>query len=383
MRSYSLPARLGRSRGIFLCLVVLGLATPTLGDEPGKTTGGTKPSEPSMGVYRGVNESAKVDAFAKWIGRPDLWGEDFIGWESWSNVAWPTWWLEHWSKWVRAGSGRRLVLAVPLLAGPVDGSGPTKGDSGVGEPVSLEKGAAGQYNHYYKQLAENLVSHRLGDSILRLGWEFNGDWYPWRAKGKEKALAEYWRQIVRTMRAVPGAEGLTFCWNPTLGDQQFPAETAWPGDAFVDQVGVDVYDESWREGTYPWPEGTDATEVARRQKEVWSNEIEGGPHGLRFWSQFARQHGKPLSICEWAVKNRPNGHGGMDNPYFVEQMYRFLNDPSNRVTFHCYFDFDCEPPDGRHQISPGERGTYRTGFPKAAARFHERFGGARTASSAP
>ena len=373
-----------KSRRLLPCLSILFSALPLQADE---ASGRAASSGPPMGVYRGANQSPKVDAFAAWIGRPDLWGEDFIGWESWSNVAWPTWWLDHWSKWVHARPGRRLVLSVPLLAGPVDGSGPTKGDSGVGEPVSLEKGAAGKYNPYYKQLALNLVSRRLGNTVIRLGWEFNGDWYPWRAKGKENALAAYWRQIVGTMRAVPGAEHLSFCWNPTLGDQQFPAEAAWPGDAFVDQIGVDVYDESWRAGTYPWPAGTDAAGIANRQNEVWTKEIYGGPHGLAFWSRFARQHGKPLAVCEWAVKNRPNGHGGMDDPNFVEQMHRFLTDPANRVAFHCYFEFDCEPPDGLHQISPGERGTYRTGFPRASAKFKELFGsgvgrGSRTTTTA-
>src|SRR5262249_24706574 len=151
-------------------------------------------------------------------------------------------------------------------------------------------------------------------------------------------------------------------------------EAAWPGDAFVDLVGVDVYDESWQPGTYRWPEGSDAAAIEARQKAVWEKEIHGGAHGLVFWSKFAREHGKPRAICEWGVKNRPNGNGGMDDPHFVEQMHRFITAPANRVAFHCYFDFDCEPPDGRHQISTGETGAYRTGFPKGAARFKELFG---------
>jgi Glycosyl hydrolase family 26 len=368
-----------RRVGLALCVVTTLFVSATHSADPPTARGDALP----IGVYRGVNDPSKVDAFANWVGRPVVWGEDFIGWESWSNVSWPTWWLETWSKWVHAKPGRRLILAVPLLAGPVDGSGPTKGDSGVGEPVSLEKGAAGAYNHYFKQLAENLVTHRLGDAILRPGWEFNGDWYPWRAKGKEQALAEYWRQIIKTMRAVPGAKDLKFCWNPTLGDQQFPAEKAWPGDEFVDLVGVDVYDESWMPATYPWPATAAAEEIEARRRRVWKTEILGGAHGLAFWSRFARSHGKPLAVCEWGVKKRPNGHGGGDNPYFVEQMHQFLNDPANHASFHCYFDFNCEPPDGLHQISPGEKGTDKTAFPIAAARFKTLFGAPRPSAAGP
>src|SRR5262245_60043251 len=108
------------------CAVAIVLAAipifAVIADEPRKS------AVPQMGVYRGVNASEKVDVFGEWIGRSDLWAVDFIGWESWSNIGWPVWWLEHWSKWVHLKSGRKLVLAVPLLAGPVDGSGPTKGD---------------------------------------------------------------------------------------------------------------------------------------------------------------------------------------------------------------------------------------------------------------
>jgi len=31
-----------------------------------------------------------------------------------------------------------------------------------------------------------MVKHKLADTILRLGWEFNGGWFTWRASGTEK-----------------------------------------------------------------------------------------------------------------------------------------------------------------------------------------------------
>ncbi|HEY1065478.1 MAG TPA: glycosyl hydrolase [Pirellulales bacterium] len=340
----------------------------------------TAPVVTPLGVYRGANETEKVDEFGKWIGRP-VWGEDFIGWESWSNVAWPTWWLEKWSTWKHAEPGRRFVFSVPLLAGPNDLSGPTQGQVGVGVPVSLDQAAAGEYDHHYKTLAENLVKHKLADSVLRLGWEFNGNWYPWQAKGKEKQFAEYWRRIVKTMRSVPGTEKLQFCWNPTLGMQQFPAELAWPGAEFVDFVGVDVYDESWQEGTYPWPETSTAQEIDARHRKVWEKEIHGGERGLVFWSDFAKKEGRPLAICEWGCKTRPTGHGGRDNAFFVEQMHKFINDPANHVAFHIYFDFNCPPPDGNHQLSPDQSGNAPVDFPQSSALFKKLFGGdAKTAS---
>jgi len=331
-------------------------------------------AEPALGTYHWPNGTKGVDAFAQWLGRPTVWGLDFIGSESWSNVGWPTWWLEHWSGWVHEKPGRRLVLSVPMLTGPVNGSGPTQGDKGVGIPVSLEKGASGAYNAYFKDLAENLVRYRLGDTILRPGWEFNGGWYTWHAKGKAEAFAEYWRQIVATMRAVPGAESLKFCWNPTLGEQDFPAEQAWPGDASVDYVGLDVYDETWHPDTYPWPANASAAEIETRQKRAWQEWIINSPRGLGFWTKFARDHHKPLAIPEWGVVAADHKHGGLDNPYFIRQMHAFLTDPANHVAFHCYFDIN--ETDLRHELSPGVPGTEKkegTEFPKSAEAFRTLF----------
>lgn len=332
----------------------------------------SRPAEPQIAAYRWPNGSAKVDKFAEWLGRDPVWGEDFVGGETWSNVGWPVFWLDHWSGWLKGKPGRVLLLGIPLLAGPVDLSGPTQGDE-AGQPVSLEKAATGAYNHHFRALAENLVKRGMADKvILRLGWEFNGGWYAWRAKDHAAQLAEYWRRIVRTMRAVPGGEAIRFCWNPTLGYQQFPAEQAWPGDEWVDFIGVDVYDDSWQADTYPWPAGTAAPEIAARRQKVWDKEIFGGDHGLAFWAKFAREHHKPLCVPEWGVDDRPEKHGGLDNAYFVEQMHRFITDPGNHVAFHCYFDV--EAPDGKHQLSPGENGIHKTEFPEAAKKFKELFG---------
>ncbi|MBS0207624.1 MAG: beta-mannanase [Planctomycetes bacterium] len=350
--------------------LIVGLCVASLGDaaEPA--------AEPALGTYHWPVGTAGVDAFAGWLNRPAVWGLDFIGGESWDNVEWPTYWLDAWGKWTAAKPGRRLILAVPMLAGPVDGSGPKQGTKGVNVPVSLARGAAGDYNQHFRQLAENLVAYKLTDTILRPGWEFNGGWYTWRAKADPQAFAEYWRQIVTTMRGVPGCEQLQFCWNPTLGDQDFPADEAWPGDKFVDYVGVDVYDETWNVNTYPWPADATVAEIAARQRKVWEEWIYYSPRGLKFWTEFAQKHSKPLAIPEWGLNRRPDGHGGQDNVHFIEQMHAFVNDPANRVAFHCYFDVN-DSEGGNHQLSPGPAKSEKregTEFPKSSARFKELFG---------
>jgi hypothetical protein len=345
---------------------------------PGSNHAQASPAEvgqrlPQLAVYRWALRTDNVDAFAKWIGHPDIWAEEFMDSSSWDNQENPGWLFKPWGKWVRERAGRRLILGVPLLAGPWNGSGPTAGTIDPKIPVSLEKGAAGEYNRHFANLAKNLVAHGLGETILRPGWEFNGGWYTWRAGANPKAFAEYWRQIVRTMRSVPGAEHLQFCFNPALGYLQFPAEQAWPGDEFVDYVGLDVYDDSWAKDTYPSPAGISQADIDARHQKVWNTVLYGGDHGLRFWDQFATEHHKPFALPEWGVSDREDKHGGLDDPVFIEQMHAFIADAKNKVAFFCYFDV--EAPDGHHQLSPGLKGDEKTEFPRSAERFKALFGG--------
>lgn len=362
-----------------LCLLIAGgrCSLPTAAGAPAtQPVAATAPASarPHLAVYRWAMKPENVDAFGAWIGHPDVWAEDFTDSTSWDNIGNPGWLLSPWGKWVKAREGRRLILGIPLLPGAWDGSGPTAGSIHPKEPVSLERGAKGEYNAHFQALAKNLVAQGLGNSVVRLGWEFNGGWYTWRGQGKADAYAEYWRQIVTSMRAVPGTEHLTFCWNPALGYLGFPAEKAWPGDGVVDYVGVDVYDDSWLKDTYPTPAGASAEETAARHRKVWEQVILGGDHGLRYWSKFAAEHHKPLTLPEWGVSHRDDNHGGLDDPYFIEQMHAFINDPAHHVAFHCYFDV--EAPDGHHQLSPGPDGKHKTEFPASAAKFKQLFGAA-------
>jgi len=362
-----------------LALTTLAIAwlVPCLqGAEP--ATAAAKAS-PALGVFTwGAPGIAKgyQDQFTDWLGRPIDMALDFQPLDSWEAIEGEVGQLRAWSKWVQAAPGRRLVLSVQLFP-----NGPKASATGnaQGKP-SLEEGAAGAYNEHFRRLAEKLVSFHLENSILRLGWEFNGGWYNYRAVKKEASFAEYWRQIVKTMRGVPGAQNLQYCWNPANTILQSDARKCWPGDEYVDYVGVDVYDQSWAPETYPIPSDATPDEQLKRWKQAWSDWNFSKQHqGLEMWSEFASEHHKPLAIPEWGVCSRKDGHGGGDDTYFIEQMYKFINDPANDVAFHCYFNVNA--PDGAHQLTP--KNGVPTQFPNSAKRFKELFGAPASAGGAP
>ena len=241
-------------------------------------------------------------------------------------------------------TGDRLVLGVPIIPGSSGGT--------------LAQGATGAYNQYFTTLAKNLVSQGESNAILRLGWEFNGNWYPWSVASNADAqnFAAFWRQIVNTMRAVPGQQ-FQFLWNPNLGGPtSWDLTQAYPGSAYVDYIGSDVYDEYW--GTPQTPQN------------AWSN-ILSQSWGLNWLTSFAASEGRPIALPEWSVIYRSDGHGLGDDPYFINQFAGWI--AGHNVAFTNIFAFD--DPGGSYQanITDGK-------FPNALAAFKTDFGGGSGAS---
>jgi Glycosyl hydrolase family 26 len=331
-----------------LLLAFVGIAVINRGNQEVPRQG-----VPDLGVYLGAGDVASIAGFERWLGRGVGVRLDFLPGASWREIEDPAWQLRRWKH-----AGGTLVLTVPLLPGPWDRS--------HGGGVSLGNCRSGAYDAHWSRLARNLVEQRLGDSVLRLGHEFNGGWYVWRAASAEADFAGCFRQVVRSMRAVPGS-GFEFDWNPALGHLEADPLRAYPGDSYVDTIGIDVYDQSWIPDTYPIPADAAPHDVLERRQRAWSGMLHG-ELGLEFWSHFARAHGKPLAIPEWGLTRRSDGHGGGDNPYFVEQMYRFVRDPANRVAWFIYFEHDAR--DGEHQLTAGH-------FSSAASSFRAHFGAVR------
>ncbi len=337
---------------------------------------------PFMGVYR-WGQSGLVgglyDAYPKWLNRSIIWGEDFMPTEGWDKIEGQGWQMGPWGDWINKVPGRRYILSVPILVGSWDGKGPRQGPA-AGVAVSLEEGAKGTYNIYFQHLAESLVKHGLANSILRIGWEFNGGWYIWRTGTEEKAqaYAGYFRQIVTTMRSVPGADKLQFDWNPAMETWwPYAPDKAYPGDDVVDYIGVDVYDQSWAKDTYPIPPDATDDQALERQKRTWSDVTDNEKaSGLPFWVKFAADHHKPLTIPEWGACIRSDKHGGNDNTYFIQKMHDFILDPANNVYFASYFDVTAGDGDHRlvQEVSKKDPTNIKESkLPKSAALFQQLF----------
>jgi len=153
-------------------------------------------------------------------------------------------------------------------------------------------------------IGDNLVASGYTNTIIRIMWEMNGNWFPWGTQTYTAAqyIAIY-RAAEEAFAAVPGNH-FTFVWNLSAGTIE-PGRTefdTYPGNAYVSSIGIDVYDE--------W--GTD--------------------NNLSSIASFAHSVGKPISLDEW-------GLDGRDDPSFISTIAGFIDDPANDVTLQSYFNY--------------------------------------------
>jgi hypothetical protein len=291
-----------------------------------------------LGFYVGSGASGLVDEAATDTRTHPALAEDFLqgsaGWTGLTDKGQIERILNPWR-----GATYRMVLGVPII--------PTSSGSAVG---TLADGASGSYNSNFKTLAQNLVAAGQGNAILRLGWEFNGNWETWSVLNEKGAsdFAAYFRQIVTTMRRV--SPSFQYVWNLSDGSGTTSLfSAAYPGDSYVDYVGDDAYDASC--ASTPTPQS------------VWRNLLTATA-GLDWVGTFASDHGKPVVIPEWGVDGKEDGSctGLGDDPYFVTQMAHWLT--THNAAFSIYFDFDAG--DGSHRLQDST-------FRNALAAFREKF----------
>ncbi len=288
------------------------------------------------GVFAGYSPSSD-ESFGSWRGGAIQTATDYMSAVTWNQIADPVRTLDAW----RGASHLRLVLSVPMW--PMQG-----GD--------LTLASTGAYDEYFTRLAHSLVGAGRADTIVRIGWEFNTPFFRWSVSNPAEA-AEYasaWRHIVTAMRSVAG-EHFSFVWNPDLTDHGVDPAAAYPGDSYVDAIGLDVYDRD---------ETVGQTEARR-----WASLVTER-YGLRWQGRFAVAHGKPLAFPEWGLVNdahHPNAVGG-DDPAFIRHMFRWFR--THNTAFEDYFDADPTGGDSSFAI------TRQGAFPKAAATYRKLFGAA-------
>ena len=239
----------------------------------------------------GVHRLAKL---ADWLGDSGELrvGHTYLPGDVWENIEGKPDFLRPWAQWRRARADRVFVLNVPMTAHN-EAHLPDRQVSHL-----LRAGAQGRFDAHYRTLARHLVELGVPDTTLVLGWEMNGTTYAGRCAPNPRAWKRYFRRIVTTMRSVPGAD-FRFDFAPSRGRDAIPWTECYPGDDYVDIIGMDSYDQ---------PTGVSFTEQIKE------------PYGLQAQVDFAKAHGKPISYPEWGLFREG------DNPDYIRQMLHWIDE---------------------------------------------------------
>ncbi len=258
----------------------------------------------SSGVYMPGGQPRVYDRFGAWrrhrIDVAVMWTPR----QTWADMVDPAWLYRTW-----AGTPETKVIGLPPI--------PEGGNSTLGGC------ARGAYNWKWATFARHIKAAGMDDqTIIRLGWEFNGDWYKWSARNPRQ-FAGCWRQVVSSAERVAPALRWDWTVNRGAGQSVTDARKAWPGNKYVDIVGVDAYDM--------WPGATSAA--------GWNTQL-NGRYGLKFWRDFARAHHKKLSVPEWGVYpgSAHAGHNGGDNAYYIQKMNSFFRANASIIAYEAYFN---------------------------------------------
>ena len=168
-------ARLLSACAAIFAVVALVAASLAVVPEPSTAAAPVTSSNPALGVYAGAADAPAVQAFTATLGEQPQFAMDFLNGSTWRTITekWP---YSHWK-----GKGYTMIWGVNMLPGTYTPN--TDPSQPGGSCYGLTQGATGKFDHYFTTVATNIVNAGFPVSVIRFGWEFNGNWFPWAAQG--------------------------------------------------------------------------------------------------------------------------------------------------------------------------------------------------------
>lgn len=206
-----------------------------------------------------------------------------------------------------------LSITVPLAFGQAK----ARTQDGRAEIAqNLQSVIDGEHDDAYRRVGARLVEAGYADAIIRLGHEFNGAWAPWASRTNEELYIAAFRHVHDVL--TEESPDFRFDWTAMRTGWEEWGEVAYPGDDYVDIIGMDVY---WR-----------TEDLGSWSTDSWQS---GYIPILRSHHRFAVERNKPVSYPEWGVV-------GAESPEFVLAMHDWLatlpDEGPGQLLYHAYFN---------------------------------------------
>jgi hypothetical protein len=200
--------------------------------------------------------------------------------------------------------------------------------------------------------------------LFRPWWESNGNWYSW---GQSPYFAAAWQRF-HDLVVAEGATNVTWAWVVNTiweegGEPRADPTPFYPGDAYVDWVGVDAY--NW--GRNPL------------QPDRWVSAEESIQPTLEVLEEIAP--GKPVCICESASTEIGKGGADEDKALWIHEMLDEYLPSRPRIKAYVWFNWNVEQ--GGYGSGGGNWDWPIESSPQAEAAFREGIQGETFLSDLP
>ena len=224
-------------------------------------------------------------------------------------------------------------------------------------PGIWDRFAAGEFDSHYRTMAQNmknLIQNSGRDPqtvILRLGWEMNGDWYPWSICNKVAEFKASWERAVGIIRSV--MPGMRFDFSVGRPYAGFTSGRNYGGAAGVNLAGLlpssstyDVISRSTHDGL-PF-----TVDDATFTQSTYNPPASSRTIGLLELRDTAAAVGKKFALSEWGSQMEDCHASGTwptapDPELFVRKVYAFLAANADMVAWDSYFSVSCTQLYGR------------------------------------
>lgn len=296
------------------------------------------PSEPILtGVYIGDTDTAVGDfaVFKEWLDVTPALAMEFaagLSSQSWVEQFITTRLTPIWE----AGS-------VPILTWLPSTDSPNETSSQIAREI-----AAGEYDSFLEEWATQLSTWVTADEsskrrlYLRPGHEMNGNWYPWSAADSSSTADDYiamWRRMHDVFSGTDLDETtIQWIWSPNADEiGGVRAETYYPGDEYVDWVGLDGFNFGDTQPYSSW----------RAPKEVF----------LDMLDRVRDLTDKPVALTELASSSSRDGaYRPAAKAVWIKKLFRFVADQNIRMM--CWFNVEKSGSDEADwAVLGGDRGT--------------------------
>jgi mannan endo-1,4-beta-mannosidase len=191
----------------------------------------------------------------------------------------------------------------------------------VDADYEMSKILDGQFDDYIDQFAAGVKELGL-PVVIRLDQEMNADYYPWSDTMTYNQRGEYvrlWRYVVDRFRAIGADKDVIWLWTPNRVDDipQKQIASFYPGDDYVDWVGVDGY---WRNKSQAYDFAVTYNRTlgllrALTDKPIFIGEVgatENGGHKVAWINSFFAELPKNPDIIGFAWFNLTVVYGSGD-----------------------------------------------------------------------